>query len=96
MLKANSMMDINGWHGPNQDLLKLTIEMLNSKTKDAGPMDSLSSPSLTMLMPLESSNYYHKTWLDSSQTTPVSNSLKKPNQSPINCQHTVISSNKTL
>jgi hypothetical protein len=35
-------MDINGWPGLKQDLLKLKTEMLNSKIKDVGPMDSLS------------------------------------------------------
>jgi hypothetical protein len=34
-------MVIHGWHGLNQDLLKLRQEMLNFKTKDVGPMVSL-------------------------------------------------------
>jgi hypothetical protein len=41
MLKLKFMMVIHGWHGLNQDLLKLRQEMLNFKTKDVGPMVSL-------------------------------------------------------
>ena len=87
-------MDINGWHGLKQDLLKLKQEMLNSKTKDAGPMDFSSDHQLIMLMPKVSSNCSNKTLLDSSQTMLVSNLLKRLNPLPINCQHTATSSNK--
>jgi hypothetical protein len=56
MLKLKFMMDINGWHGLKPDLLKLTQETLNSKTKDVGLMDSLSNHLLITLMPSELSN----------------------------------------
>ena len=66
-------MDIHGWHGLKQDLLKLKEEMLNFKTKDVGQMDSLSDHWLIMLMPLQLFNSYNKMLLDGSQTMLVLN-----------------------
>jgi hypothetical protein len=94
MLKPKFTTDINGWPGLNPDLLKLITETLNSKIRDAGPMDSSSNHSLTTPMLLESFNSCLKMWLDSSQIMLESNSLKKLNQLLTNCLPTVICSNK--
>lgn len=89
-------MDMYGQIGLKRDLLKLKLEMLNFKTKDVGPMDCSSDHLQTMLMQSTLFNSYNKMLLDSLQIMLELNQSKKLNLLQINCQHTVICSNKML